>query len=130
MLAVASEDKCLECVKLLLKAGADRSKRDFFGDTVAHIAGMNKNNKILDYLVKEAGIDLNQPNHRGETPLQRCQTYNNQEGVEILSSIAAEAFDKANQSLLDDLEADERKKAKNAKKRQRKKAKAQSIREM
>lgn len=69
MLAVASEDKCLECVKLLLKAGADLNKQDFFGDTIGHIAGMNKNNRILDYLVNEAGIDLNQPNHRGETPL-------------------------------------------------------------
>ena len=32
MLAVASEDKCLDCVKILIKAGANKNVSDIFGD--------------------------------------------------------------------------------------------------
>ena len=32
MLAVASADKCLECVKLLIQAGANKTLTDCFGD--------------------------------------------------------------------------------------------------
>lgn len=77
MLAAASNDKCLDCVKILLEAGANKTISDVFGDQIAHIAGLNKNNKILRYLIKEANLDLTHPNKRGETALQRCQTAEN-----------------------------------------------------
>jgi ankyrin repeat protein len=44
MLAAASGDKCLDCVKVLLRSDADCKVKDAFGNTVLHLVALNGNN--------------------------------------------------------------------------------------
>lgn len=72
MLAIARDDSNLECVKLLLQKGANYRVLDEYGNTVHHIAALNGNNNILDYLAKNLKIELFSRNEKGETPLSIC----------------------------------------------------------
>jgi ankyrin repeat protein len=77
MLAIARDDSNLECVKLLLQKGANYKVEDEYGNTVHHIAALNGNNNILDYLAKNLKIELFARNEKGETPLSICQQLKN-----------------------------------------------------
>ena len=55
-----------------------------------HIAAINGNNKILDYLSKNLKINIFERNFSGETPLNICQVQNNSKGVEILEQYTSE----------------------------------------
>jgi ankyrin repeat protein len=81
MLAVARSDENLECVKYLLQKGANYKVEDEYGNNLHHIAAINGNIKILDYLAKNLKIELFSRNGKGETPLSICQQMKNQEGI-------------------------------------------------
>ena len=56
MLAAAAktpskQDIGLDCVKLLIKYGADVNCKDAEGNSILHIAGRFKNNKVLKYIL-------------------------------------------------------------------------------
>lgn len=72
MLAVAREDSNLECVKILLQKGADYKVKDEYKNTLHHIAAINGNNNILDYLAKNLKIELFERNEKGDTALSIC----------------------------------------------------------
>ena len=80
MLAVARDDDNLECVKTLLQHGANFECKDTYGNGVIHIAAMNGNNKILDYLTKNLKTDMFARNSKGESALSLA----NPEGAKIL----------------------------------------------
>jgi ankyrin repeat protein len=84
MLAVSRDDKNLDCVKILLQAGADFTSKDSYGNTVIHLAAMNGNNKILDYLSKNLKINIFERNKVGDTALSVCTASKNTEGANIL----------------------------------------------
>jgi ankyrin repeat protein len=114
LLAVARDDENLEVVKTLLQHGADFEARDFAGNGVIHIAAMNNNTKILDYLTKNLKTDMFSRNKNGETALSLA----NADGAKILEQYQKE-YDQSGstaQDLLDELtkeqEQDEEAKAK------------------
>ena len=106
MLAVAGTDSNLECVKLLLQKGANYKVEDEYGNNLHHIAAINGNNQILDYLAKNLKIELFSRNEKGDTPLSICQQMKNQKGIEILQQYKDD-YDKSKtfaENLLDELE--------------------------
>ena len=109
MLAAARDDANLDCVKLLLKHGANFNCRDECGNTVLHVAALNGNNKTLDYLSKNLKINLFERNQKGETALNICQTLKNPEGVKCLEQYQVE-YDKSRtqaEELLEELHKEE-----------------------
>ena len=85
MLAVAKSDNCLDCVKVLLKSKAYTAVKDCFNNNLLHIAALNGNNDILDYLAKNLSISLVERNEAGETAMNICQRLKNPKGINILS---------------------------------------------
>ena len=78
MLAVANGDKGgLESLKVLLLNGANFSNKDYYDNSLLHIAALNNNNKILDWLLKNLKIGIFDRNKNGETALNICQTNKN-----------------------------------------------------
>ena len=73
MLAVASGDQNLECVKLLLGAKADYKKQDPKNNSILHIAAIYENNKILEYLMKNLEVDIFARNKNGDTAMTICE---------------------------------------------------------
>ena len=106
MLAVTRSDENLDCVKTLLNHGASYDGlTDNFGNTVIHLAAMNGNNKILDYLTKTLKTDMFSRNKKGESALSLA----NADGAKILEAYQKE-FDQSRltaQDLLADLEKEE-----------------------
>ena len=49
--APTKQDTGLDCVKLLIKYGADVNCKDDEGNSILHIAGKYKNNKILKFII-------------------------------------------------------------------------------
>jgi len=101
MLAVARDDANLECVKTLLSHGANFECRDTLGNGIIHIAAMNGNNKILDYLTKNLKTDMFSRNQKGESALSLADA----EGAKILEQYQME-YDQSGstaQELLDEL---------------------------
>ena len=101
MLAVARDDANLECVKTLLSHGANFECRDTLGNGIIHIAAMNGNNKILDYLTKNLKTDMFSRNQKGESALSLADP----EGAKILEQYQME-YDQSGstaQELLDEL---------------------------
>jgi ankyrin repeat protein len=60
-----------------LQKGANYKVEDECGNTVHHIAFLNENNNILDYLAKNSKIELFARNKKGETPLSIYQQLKN-----------------------------------------------------
>jgi ankyrin repeat protein len=122
MLAVASGDHNLDCVKLLLTHKADYKKVDFKNNTVLHIAALNGNNTILEYLVKNLEIDVFARNKDGETALTICEKTKNSKGIELFSDMKSyDNTEKQAQALMQELEAeDEQTEEQKAKKKQKK----------
>lgn len=58
MLACASPKESLDCVRCLLSEGANFKSKDEFGNTILHLAAMNGNNKMIDYISKNVKIDI------------------------------------------------------------------------
>lgn len=90
MLTVAKGDENLDCLKVLLQHDANFLAKDEYNNGLLHIAALNGNNKMLDYLSKNLKIDIFERNSKGETALNICQTLKNQAGVEILEKFAKE----------------------------------------
>lgn len=94
MLAVASPSASLECVRILLTEGANAKCKDEFGNNILHIAAMNGNNKIIEYMAKNVKIDIFARNKVGDSALIICQDAKNQEGTKILEQFQS-AYDKS-----------------------------------
>lgn len=127
MLAVAGSDNNIECVKTLLKNKANYQVVDTADNNLLHIAALNGNNKILEYLGKNLDIEIFGRNSKGETPLNICTALKNEKGIEILKQFQQD-YDKSASvadSLFEELNAAERKaeedKVKKAAKRHRNK---------
>lgn len=84
MLTVAKGDENLDCLKVLLQQDANFLAKDEYNNGLLHIAALNGNNKMLDYLSKNLKIDIFERNSKGETALNICQTLKNQAGIDIL----------------------------------------------
>lgn len=130
MLAVAGIHANLECVKILLASQADFRTCDKQGNSILHIAALNSNNNILDYLTKNLRMDIFARNNQGETALFICQKAKNQKGVEILEKF--QQFDQSRdktEDLLKELEDQERKDelAKQKKKEKKHRSKIQKL---
>jgi len=104
LLAVAKSDDNLECAKSLLKFGANVHVTDEYGNTLLHVAALNGNNKILDYIAKNLKINMFERNSDGETALNICATLKNAEGVKMLEQYQEE-YDKS-KDRADDLLAE------------------------
>lgn len=109
MLAVASPFSNLETIKALLNAKADFKKTDEFGNSILHIAAINSNNKMIDFITKTLKLDIFGRNKKGDTALSICQDIKNQGGLDILEKYQ-QSFDKSKDAagdLLKALEAEE-----------------------
>jgi len=84
MLSVAGPHANLECVKTLLAHQADFRALDKMGNSILHIAALNSQNTILDYLTKNLRMDIFARNNNGETALFICKSQKNKDGVVIL----------------------------------------------
>ena len=62
----------LAILKLLLEHKADISIRDFFGNTILHIAGVNAQLNILQYCINDLRVPAIVKNRKGQTPLAAC----------------------------------------------------------
>jgi hypothetical protein len=62
----------LETVKLLLSQKADISSRDFFGNTLLHIAGIHAQVNTLRFCIESLKIPVIVKNRKGQTPLAAC----------------------------------------------------------
>jgi Ankyrin repeats (3 copies) len=62
----------LSILKLLVQYKADISSRDFFGNTILHIAGINGELAILKYCINDLKIPVIVKNLKGQTPLFSC----------------------------------------------------------
>ena len=60
-----------------------------------HIAAINGNNKIIDYLSKNLKIDIFKRNKQGESALSICEALKNEEGTQILQKYMDE-YDTSN----------------------------------
>lgn len=127
MLAVAGDDKNLECVKTLLKNKANYKVVDQYENNLLHIAAMNGNNKIIEYLGKNLDIEIFARNSKGETALNICSAAKNEKGIEILKQFQSD-YDQSKSvadQLFEELNAETRKaeedKAKKSAKRHRNK---------
>lgn len=69
----ATERGELECVRLLLEAGADTNARNGFGASPLHLAAIFERTEIMSLLLN-AGADPNSKTERGTTPLM-CAAY-------------------------------------------------------
>ncbi|CAN6281911.1 unnamed protein product [Urochloa humidicola] len=67
VLETLSESACIECMKLLVKAGADLNSTN--PDTPLVIATSKGLTECVDYLL-EVGADANIPKHGGRTPIE------------------------------------------------------------
>jgi ankyrin repeat protein len=67
-LIYAARQDCLECVKVLLDAGADVNQRTKYGWTALLTATQNRHYRVGAYLL-DHGADPNVPNNGGWTPL-------------------------------------------------------------
>lgn len=90
MLCVASGDHNIDCVKLLLISKADFTLLDIYNNSVLHIAALNSNNLILEYLAKNLKIDIFARNKDGDTALTLCERVNNTEGAQIMLGLQKE----------------------------------------
>ena len=109
MLTVARSDDNLDCLKVLLQQGANFAARDEYNNGLLHIAALNSNNKMLDYLSKNLKIDIFERNRKGETALNICQTNKNATGIEILEKFQQECDNSRSlaNELLNELENEE-----------------------
>jgi hypothetical protein len=133
MLAVSGSDENLECVKTLLQHGANFESKDTYGNGVIHIAAINGNNKILDYLTKNLKTDMFSRNLKGESPL----TLADADGVKILEqyqidydksgSIAQDLFDELSKEAEHEEEAQQKRKMKKWRNKVNKIAKTEGI---
>lgn len=81
-----SEDKKLECLKLLLEKGVNTNCKDEYDNNLLHLAVQNKCNNILRFLVENVkDLYVGDANKDNETPIQICIQTNNEEGVDILA---------------------------------------------
>ena len=88
MLAAASSS--LECVKLLLQAGADLGSVNSYGGGVLHYAvSYSDNEYILQYLIT-AGTSLEQRDQWGDIPLSFAAAQNNIVSANILLNCGAD----------------------------------------
>jgi len=123
MLAVSKGDENLDCLKYLLEAGADYTRKDTFDNTVLHIAALNGNNAMLEYMAKNLKIDLFARNKNGETALNVCQGFKNTEGIATLEQYQIE-YDSSKDiadSLLNEVQKEEQREKEAAGKRKEKK---------
>lgn len=104
MLAVGGSDKNLECVKFLLKSGANYKAVDSNGNNILHVAAQHSHNKILNYIVNNVKLDIFARNNDGETALNNCVSQKNEEGIKLLESLKGD-YDKS-QSKADELLAE------------------------
>ena len=74
----------MDCFRTLLTEGANAKCMDEFGNTILHLAAMNSNNKLIDYISKNVKIDMFSRNKAGETALGICQNLKNKEGAKTL----------------------------------------------
>jgi ankyrin repeat protein len=82
---------------------------DEFGNTILHLAAINSNNKLIDYISKNVKIDMFARNKAGETALSICQNLKNAEGIKTLGQYQT-TYDKSDaiaKDLLDELNQEE-----------------------
>lgn len=75
----------LSILKLLLSHKGDIGVRDFYGNTILHIAGVNAQLAVLKHCINELKIPAIVKNRRGQTPLAACIEV--QEGAKSLCDI-------------------------------------------
>jgi len=59
----------LEVIQFLISKGADPNLKTTEGTSLLHLAAMNGHAPVVEYLVKEAKLDINAQDKFGDTPL-------------------------------------------------------------
>ncbi|MHB0997971.1 MAG: ankyrin repeat domain-containing protein [Armatimonadota bacterium] len=97
----------LECIKILLEAGADVNAKGYTGDTVFRMSDIPYLETVQ--ILHSYGADINISNDRGETPINYAVTSKNGELLDALISIygvdTLSIFDLASIGELDKLKA-------------------------
>lgn len=80
----------VDCVRTLIKRGADYRLKNFLGRNILHTSANNGRASTLRYLLSVVdGLDPNNRGHRGETPLQEAVYHDYSECVQLLLSSGA-----------------------------------------
>ena len=93
----------IQCVNAMIKAGADLNAVDIRGNSIITSPIINGiQPKYVDLLIK-AGVNVNQPNESGKTPLMRAASYGLPDTLNMLLTAGADVNtrDKSNISALD-----------------------------
>ena len=101
MLAVAKGDDNIECIGVLLAAGADHTCKDEQDNNLLHIAAYYGNNRVLDYFAKNHKFDLFARNKKGQTAFNISRSTKNNVGMACLEVLQKETD--GSKSLADNL---------------------------
>ena len=87
--ALVSPHASLEVIKILFEKNADQSvKQSSTGSNILHLAaGSITDNTILEYVFKNAQVNINERNHAGDTPLTICSRHGNKEGARMIEEL-------------------------------------------
>lgn len=88
-LHIAAGYNSMDCLKLLLDAGAEIKLKNNKGNTSLHYAASNNSKECLELLL-EAGVKINAKNHYGNTSLHFAACYNSKECLQLLLEAGAE----------------------------------------
>lgn len=93
-LALVTSNQRLEVVKLLFGHDANHNVREAVtNNNILHLAARySTNEQVLEYVVKNAKLDIFERNADGDTPLTICRSVQNQRGCEIIEE-CQEVFD-------------------------------------
>ena len=83
--------KRLDITDFLLKHGADIHQKDERGNNLLFIAVWKDNPQLLEYLISK-GIDVNEANNHGQTPLMKAAKSEN--GIEMIKILLKHGADK------------------------------------
>ena len=98
----------MEIVDKLIVSGNNIFHINNYGETLLHFAARSKNSQVVERLLS-LGLDVNQQDYSGWTPLMDAVFYNNKEDVRILLEHGADTKIKNNdqKKAIDYAETDE-----------------------
>ena len=111
----------VECLKMVLEAGADVNLRDSEGQTILHYVAFRKDLKLIKYLCENTKIEVDFVNSDGNTALDVCVADNFEEGVDYLNRLVNS--EQSAIDLLKELEEEDKQKKKKRSKKKRASAK-------
>ena len=91
LIYLASASGSEEIFKALMRNGFDALKKDRYGWTVLHHAASRNKSDMIEFLVKDVGIEMNTRSKRGETAYNVANFLYHNEATEILQTLRVDS---------------------------------------